>query len=128
MKTENILLALCLTMTAVVSIATSQAPSSGRTATKSAAGAASNCPGAILTNQQIVATSYGTITDPADIDFTFFGLPEEVVVIGQTSVSGLVNGVTRTCVHSVDTTSGTMHVYTCSENDAVVCEVTFTAL
>ncbi|AZZ37967.1 hypothetical protein CIK05_14530 [Bdellovibrio sp. qaytius] len=90
-------------------------------------GAASNCANATTTNQAI-STSFGSIVTPAGMTFLDLGIPKSTLDIAvQTTVSGTITGgLTRVCTYSLSTASGTLHVYSCSDNGNPVCQVTFT--
>lgn len=114
-----------LLIAAVVTIATSKAKDDETE--YSYFGAASNCANATTTNQAIIV-SLGTITTPAGMTFVDLGIPKTTLTIPtETTVSGTIaGGLTRVCTYSLNTTSGTLHVYSCSDNNNPVCAVTFT--
>lgn len=125
-KIEKSLLAICLMATAIISIATSKTSDSAPV-TSTRYGEASNCASAV-TNVSITVSSEGKITEPANTSFLSFGLPVVDLVIGTANVSGVSNNIQRSCSYSLDTTSGRMHIYTCRDNGAFACMVTFTEI
>lgn len=122
---QKIFTAACLIFAAVITVATSQFPSESTLI--ETFGAASNCANATTTNQLITVTS-GTITEPQGMTFLDLGMPQSTLSVAkQTSVSGTISGgLTRLCTYSLNTTSGTLHVYSCSDNNNPVCQVSFT--
>jgi hypothetical protein len=128
MKKMGLSFAEALILAAVLTVTVATSKSDG---TKSASyGAATNCSQATQNNIAIT-TSGSTITSPANINFTSFGLPTPEVLIGSTvTVSGEISaGVTRSCSPTTSTNNGaTMYVYTCTDNSTPSCQVSFTAL
>jgi len=126
---KNYWILTCLIATGVISIATSKQTYNLDDLTFSNYGAASNCPNATVTNQAITVSSAGIITNPAGMDFLSLGLPvTNLVIPTQTPLTGTVNSANRTCTYSVNTTNGTLHIYSCSDNNVLICQVTFTQL
>lgn len=116
---------LVLLVTTAVTVATSTAPDSPY---ETYYGAASNCANATVTNESI-GVIYGTkINTPEGMTFLSLGLPKsQVNIANDTTVSGtLTGGITRVCTYSLNTTSGILHVYSCSDNGTATCQVTFT--
>ncbi|MES2802137.1 MAG: hypothetical protein V4654_06565 [Bdellovibrionota bacterium] len=123
MKTnQKIFATLTLLIAAVVTVATSKKEDTEY----SYYGAASNCANATTTNQAI-STSFGSIITPAGMTFVDLGIPRTTLNIAvDTTVSGTIaGGLTRVCTYSLNTASGTLHVYGCSDNNNPVCQVTF---
>ncbi len=120
---KKVFATLSLLVAAVVTVATSQQEETEY----SYFGAASNCPNRTVTNQAI-STAYGSIVTPEGMTFVDLGLPKTTLDIpAETIVSGTIaGGLTRVCTYSLNTTSGTLHVYSCSDNNNPVCAVTFT--
>lgn len=93
-------------------------------------GVATNCGNA--TKNNITITTVGTeITLPVSTWFTDFGMPNTHLDItsNQNTSQEISTGVIRTCSPSKATNNGaTMYVYSCNDNGAAACTVTFTAL
>lgn len=116
---ERLIVFFCLISTAIVTIETSKKGDDF--------GAASNCANAKITNQVITVNEYGIVIAPSDRSFLDFGLPTSSLMIAtQTAVSGTVNRATRDCTYSLNTTSETLHVYSCSDNGTPTCQISFT--
>lgn len=124
-KNQKVIATLSLLIATAVTVATSKVDN--KETEYSYFGAASNCANATTTNQAIV-TSLGAITSPAGMTFVDLGIPKTTLNIPtETTVSGTITGgLTRVCTYSLNTTSGTLHVYSCSDNNNPVCAVTFT--
>lgn len=122
---QKVFVILSLLIAAAVTVATSKA--TDEETEYSYFGAASNCANATTTNQAII-TSFGAITTPAGMTFVDLGIPKTTLNIPtETTVSGTIaGGLTRVCTYSLNTTSGTMHVYSCSDNSNPACQVSFT--
>lgn len=120
---QKIFATLSLLIAAVVTVATSKKEETEY----SYYGAASNCANATTTNQAI-SVSFGSIITPAGMTFVDLGIPKTTLNIAtDTTVSGTIaGGLTRVCTYSLNTVSGTLHVYGCSDNNNPVCQVTFT--
>lgn len=119
---------VCLIATSIVTIATSKS-SNGTVLVNSNYGSASNCSNATVTNQVITVSSSGFIVSPEMIDFKNLGLPVATLQIAtQTAISGTVGSVSRSCTYSLNSTSGTLHVYSCDDNGTPSCQVSFTPL
>lgn len=120
---QKIFATLTLIFAAAVTVATSKVDEEPDV---TAFGAASNCANATTTNQ-IITVSNGSIVTPAGMTFVDLGIPRITLSIAtDTTVSGTIaGGLTRVCTYSLNTTSGTLHVYGCSDNNNPVCQVTF---
>ena len=119
---------VCLIATSIVTIATSKKRDIP-VLLNSSYGSASNCLNATVTNQAISVTSTGIIVAPEMIDFRNLGLPVTTLQIAtQTAISGTVGSVLRSCTYSLNSTSGTLHVYSCDDNGTPSCQVSFTPL
>lgn len=119
---EKVFIAFCLIVTSAITVATSKVDDEiGITLY----GAASNCSNASVTNQ-VIGVTENMIVSPAATDFTDLGLPQPTLSIAtETSTSGTVNAKTRVCNYSLNTASGTLHVYSCSDDGTPECQVTF---
>jgi len=113
---------------ALVSIATSVAPNDGTYETH-AYSVASNCSNASMTVGQISVTA-GRITSPALTSFLSIGFPTEILSVGSPSSGELAPALTRTCVHTLDTSipNTTISVYTCTDNGIPSCTINLTHL
>lgn len=122
-KLQKLFAGLSLLIATVVTVATSQREDTEYLYF----GAASNCANATTTNQAI-STSLGTIITPAGMTFLDLGIPRSTLfVASDTTVSDTITGgLTRVCTYSLNSASGTLHVYSCSDNNNPVCQVTFT--
>ena len=119
---------LCLIGSSIVTIATSK-KSDIPVLLNSNYGSASNCSNATVTNQAITVTSAGIIVAPEMINFRNLGLPVTSLKIAtDTAISGAVGTVVRSCSYSLNTTSGTLHVYSCTDDGTPSCQVSFTPL
>lgn len=119
---EKVFVAFCLIATSVITVATSKVDDE---IDITLYGAASNCSNASITNQVIGVTD-NMIVSPDATDFTDLGLPQPTLSIAtETTTSGTVNAKTRVCTYSVNTTSGTLHVYSCLDDGNPECMVTF---
>ena len=129
MKNINIIFVIiCLIGTSIVTIATSKKGDSP-VLLNSIYGSASNCLNATVTNQAITVSSAGSILSPEMIDFRNLGLPVATLKIAtETAISGMVGSVVRSCSYSLNSTSGTLHVYSCDDNGTPSCQVSFTPL
>jgi hypothetical protein len=123
MKTsEKLFVTFCLVATTVITVATSKVKEDEQGI--SYYGAASNCVNPNV--NEVIGVSSNMIVSPDAVDFTDLGLPQPTLSIAsETSVSGTVNSQTRVCNYSLNTTSGTLHVYGCSDNGVPACQVTF---
>jgi hypothetical protein len=123
---HRIIASLSLLIAAAVTVATSTAPDG--TPTEVYYGAASNCANATVTNQSIGVIYGAKIQTPEGMTFLTLGIPKANLGIAyETTVSGTITGgLTRVCTYSLNTTSGTLHVYSCSDNNNPVCQVSFT--
>lgn len=122
---QKVFAVISLLIAAVVTVATSKA--TDEETELSSFGAASNCANATTTNQTI-STAFGAIVTPEGMTFIDLGLPKTTLDIpAETVVSGTISGgLSRVCTYSLNTTSGTLHVYSCSDNSNPVCQVSFT--
>lgn len=122
-KLQKLFAGLSLLIATVITVATSQRKDTEYLYF----GAASNCANATTTNQAI-STSFGSIVTPAGMTFLDLGIPRSTLfVASDTTVSGTIaGGLTRVCTYSLNSASGTLHVYSCSDNNNPVCQVTFT--
>lgn len=121
---QKVFATACLIFAAVITVATSKAPE--EETEYDTYGAASNCANATTTNQEITV-SFASIVTPEGMTFIDLGIPKSTLdIANQTSVSGTITGgLTRVCTYSLNTTSGTLHVYSCSDNNNPVCQVSF---
>ncbi len=121
---KKVFASLSLLIAAVVTVATSKQEEETE---YSYFGAASTCANATTTNQAI-SVSFGSIITPAGMTFVDLGIPKTTLnVATDTTVSGTIaGGLARVCTYSLNTTSGTLHVYSCSDNSNPVCQVSFT--
>lgn len=121
---NKIFAALCLLIAATVTVATSK--KNDEETADDVYGAASNCANATTTNQEI-SVSFGAIVTPAGMTFLDLGIPKSTLdIANETTVSAqIAGGLTRVCTYSLNTTSGTLHVYSCSDNSNPVCQVSF---
>lgn len=120
---EKVFIAFCLMVTSVITIATSKAGDEVDIITFY--GAASNCSNATITNQVIGVTDNMIVT-PEGTNFTHLGLPKATLSIAtETTTSGTVNAKTRVCTYSLDSSSGTLHMYTCLDDGSPACITTF---
>jgi hypothetical protein len=70
-----------------------------------------------------ITTANGMITSPASTAWTDFGFPAAQVFLGS-DISGLVNGVNRTCTRTYgDTVSSDEWIYSCFESDKYICAI-----
>jgi hypothetical protein len=70
-----------------------------------------------------ITTANGMITSPASTAWTDLGFPASQVFLGS-DISGLVNGVNRTCTRTYgDTISSDEWIYSCFEGDKYVCAI-----
>lgn len=122
-RVEKVFVTFCLIATSVVTIATSKLKDEEAA---SFYGAATTCSNATI-NNVLIGVSYGnTMISPTGKNFTDLGLPKATLTIAtETVVSATVNAVTRVCSYSLNTSSGTMHVYSCFDNNNPSCMVTF---
>ena len=119
---EKIFVSACLIATTVVTVATSKVQDE---IDLKMYGAASNCGNASITNQ-VIGVNGNAIVTPDGADFMDIGLPQPYLSIAtETSVSGTIASVTRSCTYSLNSASGTLHVYTCLDNGAPACVITF---
>jgi len=121
---QKVFAVISLLIAAVVTVATSKA--TDEESEYFYFGAASNCANATTTNQAI-STLFGSIVTPEGMTFVSLGLPKTTLNIpSETVVSGTITGgLNRVCTYSLNTTSGTLHVYSCSDNSNPVCQVSF---
>ena len=126
---------LCLLATSVVTIATSRkgdrydgqpAPYIRTEATeRKDYDVASNCPQSVP--QERITIANEQITYPSQMYFSDFGLPTQTLNLDYNEeVNGDVNGLYRTCRRSeLKDQNTTLIVYTCSENNKRVCQISF---
>ena len=114
-----------LSLYALVTIATSQ-KKEGLAAETHEYAITSNCSNASVTTGTISLSS-GTISNT---DFRVYGFPNEALVVGEDSTGELAPALTRTCIHSLDTSTPTVtiSVYTCSDNSIPSCIINLTHL
>lgn len=121
---QKAIASLALLITAAVTVATSTSPGNP---TEVEYGAASNCANATVTNQKIGVIYSTKINTPEGMTFIDLGIPKAQLDIAyETTVSGTITGgATRVCTYSLNTTNGTLHVYSCADNGTAACQVTF---
>ena len=92
----------------------------------------SNCSNAIVNNETMTSSNYGTISSPINRTYLDYGLPLASIRFGaEPTISATLNGVTRSCEYFATTniTSGKIDVqYVCTDNGVASCNVLFTAM
>src|SRR5687768_16059996 len=86
---------------------------------------ASNCPQAI--SQERITVTSELIEYPTNRNFYSYGLPSHNLNLTHShQVAGDMNGILRSCIRSEQADWGTpLIVYTCSENNSFLCQVSF---
>jgi hypothetical protein len=118
---------LLLFLFGLISVATSY--NGAKTYVTHSYSVATNCNNATMTSGQISVTEQ-VITSPSETNFMALGFPVQTLNVGD-SVSGeLAPALTRTCAHSLDTSTvnTVISVYTCSDNGTPSCTINLTHL
>lgn len=132
-KLKKFFTVFCLLATSLVTVATSKKSADQMTSDQAYYDSlkqkeyyvASNCPQSLY--QERITVANNRISYPTNLSFFDFGLPAlEVNLTYSTSLSGLVQGSTRTCLRTEQNHQGTsLIVYSCSENSQILCQVSF---